>query len=216
MNADNGPLTIIGAGSYASTIVELAESCGYSVDALLDDDPVKVGSDIDGIRVDGPIAAALERLPDGASVAVAIGHNDTRLKWLMECRHRGLTTPHLISPHAVVSPRADIGDAVYLHPGCHVWSHASLALGTILSPHATVAHHTSLAASCFVSSGANVGASITVGEASMFGMASAVSTGVRHVSPHTLVGAGAVVIRDTEPYGVYVGNPARLLRVQTP
>ena len=28
----------------------------------------------------------------------------------------------------------------------------------------------------------------------------------------TVIGAGAVITKNTEPYGIYVGNPARLLR----
>ena len=106
-----------------------------------------------------------------------------------------------------------MGDAVYVHPGAHVWTQAKLGFGSIVSPAATVAHHTELGEGCFVSSGARVAASIAVGRAAFFGIGSVTSTGISSVGEHTLVGAGAVVIRDTEPYGVYVGSPARLLRV---
>ncbi len=208
-------IAIIGAGSYAATIAELASTCGYVTTQYLDDDCAKNGSRLDGAPIHSPIAAGLADLPSDCSVAVAIGNNDVRLFWLERARALGLDTPSLISPMSLVSPKASIGEAVYLHPGCQVWTHATLGNGTILSPHATVAHHTQLGEGCFVSTGANVGASITVDAGCMFGIGSVVSTGVSHVSSHTLVGAGATVIRNTEPYGVYVGNPARLIRTQT-
>lgn len=34
----------------------------------------------------------------------------------------------------------------------------------------------------------------------------------RHLAVGTVIGAGSVVTRDTEPYGIYIGNPARLIR----
>lgn len=212
---DSNDIVIIGAGSYATTIAELAESCGYRVLGYLDDDPTKARAGLDGIPVCGPIDSAMNRLESGCSIAVAIGNNAIRLKWLYAVRAAGHSTPRLISPSALVSPKASVADAVYMHPGSHVWTHAKLGLGTILSPNATVAHHTVLGDGCFVSTGANVGASIAVGECAMFGIGSTVSTGVSCIAPHTLVGAGTVVIRDTIPHGVYGGAPARLLRTGT-
>lgn len=207
-------LTIFGAGTYAEPIRELAESCGYVVTRYLDDDPQRIAAGLDGIPTVGPISDALPRLPSGTSVAVAIGNNDVRLRLLRQARELGLKTPALVSPLAMVSRSAAIEEAVYLHPGCHVWSQASVGYGTILSPAATVAHHTTLGAGCFVSTGAHVGASISVGGRTMIGIGATVSTGVTTIGDHSLIGAGAVVIRDTERHGVYVGNPARIIRAQ--
>lgn len=209
-------LIVIGGGSYSTTITELAESCGFKVTAYLEDDVGKIGTIIDGLPVRGPVLSALTELPTSTSVAVAIGNNDARLAWIHKARSLGLATPPLISPRSLVSPKATISEAVYLHPGSHVWTHATLGLGTILSPNATVAHHTALEDGCFVSTGANVGASITVEDCSFFGIGSTTSTGVGRIATHTLVGAGAVVIRDTHAFGVYAGCPATLIRRQHP
>lgn len=209
-------MVIIGAGTYGSVIRELAESCGYGVVGFLDDDAAKWGTDLDGLPVSGPISSALDDAAADLAVAVAIGNNTARLAWLLAAQLRGREIPCLLSPWAIVSPSAQIGDAVYLHPGSHVWTQARIGLGSILSPHATVAHHTVLGQACFVSTGANVGASINVGEGALFGIGSTTSTGVRLVGAHTLVGAGAVIIRDTTDFGVYVGSPGRLIKVQKP
>lgn len=220
MNSDasmvHPEITVIGAGTYGSVIGELAESCGYHVTHYLDDDLSKWGTGLDRVPITGPIDDALRRLPEGCAVAVAVGNNQARLKWLREAQSQGLSIPMLVSPHALVSPKASVADGVYLHPGCHVWTHARLGLGTILSPHATVAHHTIIGDGSFISTGANIGASIVVGEASMFGIGSTVSTGVKAIGENTLVGAGAVIIRDTKAFGVYVGSPGRLIKFQEP
>lgn len=208
-------LAIVGAGTYGSVIKELAEACGYRVAGFLDDRADAWGCDLDGLAVSGPIFEAMDGLPLGCQVAVAVGNNAVRLRILRETRNRGRGVPALISPHAIVSPSAEINEAVYLHPNSHVWTQAQLGVGVILSPHATVAHHTVLRDGCFVSTGANVGASIDVGECAMFGIGSTTSTGVRRIGAHSLVGAGAVIVRDTQDYGVYVGIPGRMIRVRS-
>ncbi len=206
-------LAIIGAGQYSALVAELAETCGYHVVCYLDDDPGKQGTSVQGVPVRGPIAAGLPAIPRDVAVAVALGDNDARSKWLVAARQLGYRVPALVSPLATVSPSAEIGDGVHLHPGCHVWTQARVGLGSVLSPGTTVAHHTTLGEGCFAASGANIGASINVGRGAFFGIGSVTSTGVANIAEHTLVGAGAVIIRDTEPYGVYVGSPGRLLRV---
>lgn len=209
-------MAIIGAGTYGEAIAELAESCGYDIGLYLDDDPNKRGIKIGGVDVAGPIDAALVALPRSVAVAVAIGNNDLRIRWMRAAVRLGHYLPALISGQALVSRSATVEDGVYLHPGCHVWTQAQVGFGSILSPQATVAHHTVLGEGCFVSSGANVGASIRVGECAFFGIGSVTSTGVSTVAAHSLIGAGAVIIRDTQPFGVYVGSPGRLLRVDLP
>lgn len=209
---DMTPLVIIGSGTYGNVIAELAASCGYRVTAYLDDDLAKNGAHLDGIPVSGPIVKGLEGLSRKTAIAAAIGDNTARIRWLHKVRNEGFQTPSLVSPQSIVSPTAKIEEAVYLHPACNVWTQARIGLGSILSPNATVAHHTVLGEGCFVSSGANVGASIFVEYGAFFGMGSITSTGVKLIASRTLVGAGSVIVRDTEERGVYVGSPGRLLR----
>jgi maltose O-acetyltransferase len=54
-------------------------------------------------------------------------------------------------------------------------------------------------------------APVVIGAGSWLGARVVVLPGV-HVAPGCVVGAGAVVTRDTEPNGVYVGVPARRVR----
>jgi len=207
------PIAIIGAGSYGRVIAELAEICGFTVISYLDDSETKVDQALGGIPINVPITASLEQFPANMSVAVAIGNNQARLRYLRQAQNLGFQTPSLISPQAVISPSAKVEDACILHVGCHVWTDAVIGYGSILSPHATVAHHTTLGRACFVSTGANVGASVSVGDGVTVGISASISTGVKQLGNGSLVGAGAVVIRDTETNGVYVGNPAKLIRL---
>ena len=137
-------ITIIGAGTYGAVSAELAAECGYEIRSFLDDNEEAWGRTYLGAEISGPVDAALRSLPQGTAVAVALGDNCLRLRYLRQARELGHDTPTPISPGATVSPSATIEDGVFLHHGSHVWTQARLGLGTILSPHATVAHHTTL------------------------------------------------------------------------
>lgn len=58
-------------------------------------------------------------------------------------------------------------------------------------------------------------APITIGERAFVGLRALILPGV-DIAPGTLVGAGAVVARDTEPWGIYAGNPARRIGTRRP
>lgn len=206
------PIWIVGAGSYALTIGELAASVGFDVAGFLDDDERKFGTELDGYSVSGPIRAVLPELPRDVAVAVAIGDAQSRLEILELCHNLGLATPSMVSPRAIISPSATLAEAVYVHPGAQIWTHAQIGPGTIISPNATVAHHTTLGRGCLVSSGAAVGASIVLEDEVFVGIGATVSTGVRRLGRRALVGAGGVLIRDAAPAGVYVGSPAKWIK----
>lgn len=204
-------IVIVGAGTYGAVIAELAVQCGYVVRMFLDDNEASWTSQ-GTFPISGPVDSELRKLPAGSSIAVALGNNEVRTQLLNRAQTLRLKTPSLVSPTATVSPSATIEEAVFLHHGCHVWTQAHIGFGSILSVGATVAHHTVLGEGCFVSTAANVGASIVVGAHAMFGMNSTTSTGVRSIGARGIVGAGAVIVRDTEPGGIYVGSPGKLIR----
>jgi sugar O-acyltransferase (sialic acid O-acetyltransferase NeuD family) len=93
---------------------------------------------------------------------------------------------------ASVGGRVNVGDHVWLGPGCVVGHDSLLEPGAIMAPRATISGFVRLGACCYVGSGATVRQRVVVGE-------------------RALVGLGAVVLHDVEPNTTVVGNPARAL-----
>lgn len=98
----------------------------------------------------------------------------------------------LIYEHAIIQPFARIGDNVIIRSGAHV------------SHHCQVANH------AFIAAEAAMGGETCIGERAFVGVGATLRDRIR-VAERSFIGAGAVVVRDTEPDGVYVGNPARKL-----
>jgi len=58
------------------------------------------------------------------------------------------------------------------------------------------------------------GGNVTIGDHCFIGLGAVLRDGIT-IADRCFLGAGAVVIADTEPDGVYVGNPARRLPNRT-
>ena len=86
--------------------------------------------------------------------------------------------------NATVQPFSSIGNNVVLWSGCHVGHHSTVGDHAFFAPHAVTAGHCMVGPYCFLGTNATVRDHITLGEG-------------------TLVGMGAIIARDTEPWTVY-------------
>ena len=104
------PLLIIGAGSFSVEVDELARLLGYNDIVFLDDHP-------DTARC-SPVVGCMDEMLNMREhypeAIVALGNNETRMKYHNSLKAAGFSIPVLVHPTAYVSP-----DAV-LSPGCIV------------------------------------------------------------------------------------------------
>jgi acetyltransferase-like isoleucine patch superfamily enzyme len=105
-----------------------------------------------------------------------------------------------------------IDEPVYILPGTSIMPYTSISKDVMISMGVKIAHHTIIKEGCFFSQGTNIGASIVVEQLAYIGIAATLMTGVKRIGRNSLVGAGAVVIRDVPDNVVVAGVPAKVLR----
>lgn len=212
MKMDNS-LYIIGAGTYGEVILELAEDCNFQVKGFFDDNSDLINTKVQGIEVLGGISELFDKdFIRGKNFITSIGNNKIRTSINEKIIKMGGSTPRLIHPNAHVSRYAIINDGAIIHSSAFIYTASIIDRSCIISPNSGISHHTHLNPGVFVSFGATVGAYIEVKQNAFIGMASNVSTNVKYVGENSLVGAGAVVLKDVPNNAVVVGNPARYLR----
>lgn len=102
----------------------------------------------------------------------------------------------LILENNVVQPRVSIADNVMLWSGNHIGHHSQIESHNFITSHVAVGGHSVIAPYCFLGGNSTVRDGLHVAEGTFLAMASALT-------------------RDSEPWSVYRGNPARKMRVDS-
>lgn len=141
-------------------------------------------------------------------VPIAYRHvNRARAALFERGRSMGYRLQRYVSSRAFVWDRDALGENVLVYEHASVEPFAEIGDDVILRSGAVVSHHAVIEAHAFVAIGAVIGGGARVGERSFVGLNATVLDEVV-VAPGCVIGAGAVVTRDTEPDGVYTGSPA--------
>ncbi len=205
-------ISIVGAGTYGETVIELAKACGLRPIAVYDDNRYKHGGILCGFPILGSVDDMLASYVEGRAFAVAIGNNSVRRRIATKIRSLGGITYSLVHPTATISPSAVLNQGLIIQAGAVVWTKAVIENDCILSPNTVIAHHSVIQEGTLVSTLAAVGSSIVVEREAFIGMGATVMTGVRRVGRGAIIGAGAVVIHDVSPGTVVAGVPAKELQ----
>jgi sugar O-acyltransferase (sialic acid O-acetyltransferase NeuD family) len=159
---------------------------------------------------------AVEYPPTEYQAFVAVSANPIQLNRVRRrlygaVKAAGYRCVSYISSRAFVSPTAQIGENTLVAEYNSLHHMARVGNNVVLLSGAHVGHESVIEDDCFLASHAVIGGSCRVGGGSFVGLNSCVASFLS-VAEECLIGAGAVIIRDTAPRHVYVGNPARPIR----
>jgi sugar O-acyltransferase (sialic acid O-acetyltransferase NeuD family) len=205
------PLVLVGAGEFAKIACEHFEyDSGHDVAAF------SVERDyIAQARLAGRPVVAYETLetsypPAEFDVFVAIPAsqlNRLRTRLYRDAKSRGYRFATYVSSHAFVWRNAEIGENSFIFEGNVVQPFVRIGNNCVLWSGNHVGHRTVVHDHVFVASHAVISGYCEIGESSFVGVNSTFNDHVK-VAPDNVIGAGALVTRDTEPGRVYVGSPA--------
>jgi sugar O-acyltransferase (sialic acid O-acetyltransferase NeuD family) len=100
----------------------------------------------------------------------------------------------MIFENNVIQPFVEIGDNVILWSGNHI------------------GHHTVIKENCFIASHVVVSGNVAIGPNCFLGVNSTIRDNIK-IARENIIGAGALILEDTQEQGVYIGSPATLSRV---
>jgi sugar O-acyltransferase (sialic acid O-acetyltransferase NeuD family) len=207
-------IVIVGAGEQAEIACEYFthdsphEVVGFAVDAQYRDAEELLGHPvIDFEQISERFGPDRHR----AFVAISSTHlNRVRMRLFGEVKALGYTCETYVSSHAFVWRDVEIGENSFIFENNVLQYGVTVGDNVILWSGNHVGHQTSIAEHCFVSSHVVISGFCKIGRSCFLGVNSCFGDNIT-VAPDCVVGAGAVVVKDTEPRGVYVGNPARRL-----
>lgn len=220
-------LVVVGSGGCARGVLQIVRdinrvSPSWRVIGLVDDDPARRGEVVGGAPVLGDVDWFIRsRLEDRAAaagvsraaVAVGVASPVRRRDLVRRLSERPAEFATLAHPLAWLAEGVSLGPGSVLYAGCLVNVDAALGRHVILNMGATIGHDAVLEDFVTAAPGVSVSGAARVGEGCDLGARSVVLQNLG-VGPWSVVGAGAVVIRDLPAQVTAVGVPARVIRGQ--
>jgi sugar O-acyltransferase (sialic acid O-acetyltransferase NeuD family) len=197
-------LIVIGAGGHAKVVISTARAAGFEVRFAFDDDPQKIGGNLLGVSVAGPIA---ESASAGLPAVLALGANQLRRDWAGQLDLEWATIVH---PHAVVADGAVLAAGVVAFAGAVLQVDAVVHSHAIINTGATVDHDCVIGGYAHIAPGAHLAGEVRVGEGALVGIGATVAPGCS-VGAWSVLGAGGVAVTDLPDHTTAVGIPARVL-----
>jgi len=191
-------------------------------DTPLDIDPSKIKRDVS--QFDYPTQTTfknrllinasrwVERVKDLGITKALVTTDDClkRHEQIQQARKAGLTLINAIHPTVTIMPEAKLEDNIILYPNTFIGYRAELQSGVfVISAH--LDHHNVMRGCVTIDPGVVFAGNVTIGAFSRVHTGAVIKNRIR-VGEGSIVGAGAVVIRDVEDHVTVVGVPAKVIK----
>lgn len=198
---------IIGAGGHAKVIADIVLCSGDNLIGFLDDNIERNAVVYKNYKVIGNISDSTEYRDK--YYVVAIGDNYTRAK--IAKKYSDLKWHTAIHPKAVVADTARIGDGTVVMAGAVINPDTIIGEHCIINTSCSIDHDNNIGDYVHVSPRACLAGTVVVGKCSWVCAGSTVINNV-NITNDVVIGAGAVVVKDINENGVYIGVPARRVK----
>jgi sugar O-acyltransferase (sialic acid O-acetyltransferase NeuD family) len=151
--------------------------------------------------------------PGSFHAFVAIGpvqNNAVRAARFLELRRKSYRFANFISPQAVVSATATLGENVTVGPLAMVSPWARIGDNVLVGSASCIGHHCQVHSHAFLTLNVVMAGSVVIGERAFIGTGAVIRDNVT-IGEGSVIGAGSTILGDVEPNTVYASPGAKPL-----
>lgn len=211
-------LYIIGAGGFGREVAWVVERINsikptWNLKGFIDDNETLWGSIEGEYHVLGG-CEHLSTLEDVYAVC-AVGSSNVRKKIIEKLKDTSVKFATLVDPSVLYSNSVKIGEGAIVCAGTiitvdvNIGDHVIVNLDCTIGHDAVIDDFVTIYPSVNVSG--NVSGNVLIGECSELGTGTQIIQGKKVIS-NTIIGAGAIVVKDCLESGTYVGSPAKKIK----
>lgn len=207
-------LYIIGAGGCGREIAWLVERINnveatWNLKGFIDDNESCWGTKEEGYTVLGGCEYLINIAKKHTVYAVcAIGSSLVRKKVIEKFKGSNVKFATLIDPSVIISDRVKIGSGTTICAGNIITVDIQIGNHVIINFDCTLTHDDIIEDFVTLYPSVNVSGNVVIGNLVELGTGTQIIQGKR-ICSNSIVGAGAVIIKDIEEPGTYVGCPAK-------
>jgi len=214
MHTEKKDLIIYGDSDFAEMIAHYFNTdSAYRVVAFCVDEAYRSKEEINGLPV-----IALERIAEhfsqeNTSVFAAIGYKSVRTheNLYKKLKAHGFPVATYISSKAHVDSSSCVGENCLVLPGVVIEPGCTVEENTFVNSGVVICHHTRIGAHSILAAGSVIGGHTTIGESSLIGFNATVAE-LLVLEKETLLGAGSLLLENTQAHTMYVGTPAKAVK----
>lgn len=212
-------IVIYGAGGFAREIAFFIEQINekqptWYIKGFVDDNSDNVGTYVNGYPVIGT-GQWLTSLKEEVSVVIGIGSSRAReavVQRLAQCLH--IQYPNIIHPSVILSNTTKMGVGNVIGAGSVLTCNIKIGSFVTIHSHCTIGHDATIDDFATILPRSAIAGNVHLGRCVDFGTNATIIQGLS-VGEYSVIGAGAVVVRNIPAYCTAVGVPAKPIKFQT-
>lgn len=196
---------IIGIGSHAITVKNLAESENYKIKGFVyipQNRKSKIPKKISSVSV-----LKLENLKKTDTVFLALGDIKFRNKIYLNLRNKFIF-PKLISKNSIISKNSKILNASIIFPGVIINSNSKINENCIINTGVIIEHDVLVGLSTNISPGSIICGNVKIGNQCLVGAGAIIRDKIK-VGSQSIIGVGSNVIKNVSSNTTVIGNPSK-------
>lgn len=202
-------LILVGGGGHCKACIDVIEQTDqYEILGILDQ-KINVGKSVLGYKIIGTDDELETFLEEDIQFLITIGQIKTTAvrvriyEALKRCEAKLAT---IISPGAYVSKHAFLQPGTIVMHGVTINAEVKIGSNCILNTGCVIEHDSIIGEHCHISTNAVINGGCVVGKGVFIGSNATVANHL-NIIDSVVIGAGAVIIKDLDQTGIYVGNP---------
>jgi len=199
-------LILLGGGGHCKSVIEVAESAGYTILGIFDR-PEEVGKAVLDYKVIG-VDDDIPQYVDKAEFVITVGfikNPALRIKLYNKVKEAGGKLATIVASTAHVSKYATLGEGTVVMHQAFVNAGAQIGNNVILNTFTNIEHDAVIGDQCHISTGTMVNGDCKVGQNVFVGSQTVLANGIE-VADDIIIGAGSVIYHDIKEEGIYCSN----------